>query len=113
MKILHLSLKKDPFEVMVTGEKNIEFRNKTNWIEKRLFNSDGSKKNYDCVKFTNGYGNNRPNFLCKYYGFFEVEHLNDKIYSNGLIISSDKPLYCIKLGKPYKINNYKFKLENE
>jgi len=60
MNILHLSIKKEPFEVMVTGEKDIEVRKISTWIDSRLFNKNGSKKHYDLVKFTNGYGKSRP-----------------------------------------------------
>ena len=53
-RILHLSLHHMAFEVMVTGEKELEFRKKSKWIEARLFNKDGSRKQYDFIKFTNG-----------------------------------------------------------
>lgn len=69
LKILHLSLKKEPFEVMVTGEKNQEFRKPTKWILSRLYNKDGTPKHYDVVKFTNGYGKDKPQFVCEYKGF--------------------------------------------
>jgi hypothetical protein len=64
MKILHLTLKKKPFEVMVTGEKKIEYRKPSKWILSRLVS-----KEYDYVKFVNGYGKDKPYFIAEYSGF--------------------------------------------
>jgi len=44
-KTLFLSLKKQPFDVMVTGEKKEEFRKNKNWIRSRLFDNQIMKKN--------------------------------------------------------------------
>lgn len=89
LKVLHLSLKKEPFDVMVTGEKNQEFRKPTQWIKSRLFNKDGTPKKYDVVKFVNGYGKDKPQFVCEYNGF-EILHgpLPDLTYSNGFYLPS-------------------------
>ena len=46
---LKLTLKKMPFEVMVTGEKKIEFRCPSKWIESRLFDKENSKRNYKFI----------------------------------------------------------------
>ena len=40
MKVLRLTLKKKAFDVMVTGEKQEEFRKYSKWIESRLFNTE-------------------------------------------------------------------------
>ncbi len=50
-RILHLTLSKMPFEVMVTGEKSTEYREPSKWILSRL-----QGKDYDLIKFVNGYG---------------------------------------------------------
>jgi len=84
MKTLHLSLKKLPFDVMVTGEKTEEFRIDSAWIISRMFNKDGTPKNYDVIKFTNGYGSDKPYFICNYEGFRQnVACVPAHTYSNG------------------------------
>jgi hypothetical protein len=69
VKTLHLTLHKAAFDVMVTGEKKLEFRTPSKWINSRLFNKDGTKKHYDYIKFTNGYGSDKPYFVCEFKGF--------------------------------------------
>jgi len=68
---LKLSLKRLPFEVMVTGEKTIEYRYPSKWIESRLYKKD-KKRAYDFIEFTNGYGKNKPFLKARYEGFFYV-----------------------------------------
>jgi hypothetical protein len=88
MKTLHLSLKKAAFDVMVTGEKQEEFREGSDWIISRLLEPNWEKvKEYDLIKFVNGYGAHRPYFICKYKGFFECYmDVATREYSNGLKI---------------------------
>ena len=59
-----------PFEVMVTGEKKMEFRDPSAYITSRLVNSKtGKDKEYDLVEFTNGYGSTRPRFTVPFMGY--------------------------------------------
>jgi hypothetical protein len=104
LKILHLTLKKAPFDVMVTGEKQVEFREKSKWILLRLFNPDGSKRHYDAVKFTNGYGKKRPYFIAKYLGF-ETIFGADVVYSNGFRLEIHGESWMISLGEIIEIGN--------
>lgn len=91
MKTLHLTLSKEPFEVMVTGEKRLEFRHDSKWIRSRLYDKSGNKREYDFIKFTNGYGKNKPYFVCRFLEFFEsYRSLEPLIYSNGLEVSGIK-----------------------
>eukprot|EP00961_Rhodomonas_salina_P057412 771994-Rhodomonas_salina.1 len=62
VKTLKLVIAKKPFEVMVTGEKCQEYRRMSKWMSSRLFNKDGTIKDYDYIQFTNGYGADRPSF---------------------------------------------------
>ena len=107
-KILHLSLKRLPFEVMVTGEKITEYRDSSNWIKSRLFDKELIPKKYDFVKFVNGYGSDKPFFICEFLesrlSFSKV----DREYSNGLRVSIDwnKEHYRIELGDIVEIGNY-------
>jgi hypothetical protein len=58
MQVLNFTLKKKYFDEILSGEKTKEYREyKPYWIN-RLFN-----KEYDTIKFTNGYGKNSPSFL--------------------------------------------------
>lgn len=87
-RTLHLSLKKEPFSVMVTGEKQEEFRKNSDWIRSRLFDKDDNERKYDYIKFVNGYGADKPYFICKYEGFMECYlNVSERKYSNGFSIA--------------------------
>jgi hypothetical protein len=85
-----------PFEVMKTGEKLEEFRVPSDWIRSRLFTQDGIHREYDRIEYVNGYGANRPRFYTDYCGFELIQQGVWRSYSNGLIISTDKPVYVIR-----------------
>jgi hypothetical protein len=113
MKVLYLTLKKAPFEVMVTGEKNFEIREKGKWINSRLFWPNGSNRHYDAVKFTNGYGLNRPYFIAEYKSFRQLIRAN-ATFSNGLqlkIINGDN-FWVIDLGKILETGNLEVTLNH-
>lgn len=98
-RTLNLTLNKKAFEVMVTGEKPEEFRKGSDWIRSRLMHSDGTYKRYHQIKFVNGYGSDKPYFICKYEGFLECYmEVAERIYSNGLTVSGigrgDFIIYC-------------------
>ena len=100
IKILHLSLKSEPFDVMVTGEKRNEYRSPTKWIMSRLVDKNGNPKHYDVVKFVNGYGKDKPQFICEYKGFeILCGPLPSITYSNGFCLPRQEPgTIDIKLG---------------
>jgi hypothetical protein len=106
-RVLYLSLKKQPFEVMVTGEKNEEFRKRSNWIMSRLYEKNGRQKHYNYVKFVNGYGNDKPYFICKYEGVFECYMKVAKhSYSNGLVVEGiGKGDFIILCGNIVELGN--------
>ena len=52
------------FDLMIAGKKNKEFRKPSKWIDSRLIG-----KSYNFVKFTNGYGNDKPFFYVEYKSF--------------------------------------------
>lgn len=88
MRVLNLTLHKRAFEVMITGEKTVEYReDKTDWMRSRLFDSMGNRKEIDLVKFTNGYGADRPYFICKFETAV-IGHIGNRYYSNGLVVPS-------------------------
>jgi hypothetical protein len=91
---------------MVTGEKNFEYRDITKWINSRLFNKDNTTKHYDYVKFTLGYGADKPFFICGYKGFKKVVNVH-KIYSTGFEVKFDGERWAIELGEITTTGNIK------
>ena len=89
---------------MVTGEKKHEFRKDTDWIRARLYTKKHStRKKYDAVEFTNGYGKDRPRFMCQYLGHeFGHERLQ---YSNGLVVDADPNGIVLHLGEIISTEN--------
>jgi hypothetical protein len=102
MKTLYLSLKKEPFEVMVTGEKVIEYREPTKWILSRI-----EGKEYDLIKFVNGYGADKPYFICEFGAWSRSYHNEFITYSNGLTVDIAPWTICIHLGKIIETGNLK------
>lgn len=106
---LHLTLSRKPFEVMVTGQKVEEFRKNSSWIRSRLFDANSKlEKGYTHIKFVNGYGDDKPYFICEYKGFMECcMDFKSREYSNGLRVrgmgKGDFIIYC---GKILKIGNW-------
>ena len=108
VRVLNLTLHKKAFEVMVTGEKWEEFRKRSKWIISRLMDDRFSPKKYDVIKFTNGYGNDKPFFVCEYEGFLECYmSVAERRYSNGLTVNDigkgDFIIYC---GKVIEVGNW-------
>jgi hypothetical protein len=99
-RVLHLTLSKLPFEVMVTGEKNIEYREPSKWILSRLI-----AKQYDLVKFVNGYGN-RPYFVAKFIGWDLETSPHVVIFSNGLRVDVREGIVKIYIGEILEKGNY-------
>lgn len=88
-----------PFEVMVTGEKQEEFREGGSWIRSRLYDKDDNPREYDVIKLVNGYGADKPYFICKYESFMECYmDVTTREYSNGLKVEGigkgDFIIYC-------------------
>ena len=90
---LHLTLKKVWFDLMISGIKKIEYRKPSNWIQQRLHNKD-----YTQIKFVNGYGNDKPYFVCKYEGY-TISQENNRVVVSDKLIEVQKGDYLIKLGE--------------
>lgn len=110
MKTLKLTLTKKPFEVMLSGEKQEEFRVPSQWIESRLLEWVGPKLNkvkqlrqYDFVEFTNGYGENRPRFVCEFKIAMRGKFVK-RAYTNGLVVEAGD-YWVINLGDILAIKN--------
>lgn len=100
---LYLTLSRSSFQVMVTGEKKIEYRNPSKWILSRLNKS----QKYKTIKFTNGYGNDKPFFICDYKGWsFHSGRVEAITYSNGLLVDLSKGTVKIVLGNIIEVGNF-------
>tara|TARA_B100000787_G_C16163511_1_gene282671 strand:- start:111 stop:422 length:312 start_codon:yes stop_codon:yes gene_type:complete len=95
---LHLALKKEWFDLMVSGKKKAEYRKPSKWIISRL------KKEYDFIKFTNGYGSDKPYFICEYNGF-EISSKSKTIFLVTSKIEIEEGSYIINLGKILETGN--------
>lgn len=107
LSILHLNVHKQAFEVMVTGEKTVEFRKPSDWIKSRLFNKDGSQKLYDLIKITHSYGSDKPSFIAPYLGVTEAKTSTIRAYSNTLVVAVEKGDFIICFGDIIKKENVK------
>ena len=63
-KILHLNLYRKYFDAIVNGTKTIEYRDKTDYWKKRI-----EDREYDVIKFRNGYATDAPIMLVEYKGY--------------------------------------------
>ena len=79
---LKLVLKTAPFNVMETGEKKFEFRDNSDYWRKRIFNKDGTVKDFKYVEFSLGYQKNRRQFVAEFKGVEVIDSVNET-YSNG------------------------------
>lgn len=87
MKILHLTLKKQWFEMIASGEKKEEYRDIKDYWRKRLFD-----KKYDAISFRNGYSKNAPKMLVEY------KELIGGIGKAEWGAPDATPVYILKLG---------------
>lgn len=62
MKALHLTLTKKWFDMILSGEKIEEYREIKPYWTKRLENEDGTLNRPNVIRFTNGYGHDKPAF---------------------------------------------------
>ena len=99
-KILHLTLKKKWFDMILSGEKKEEYREMKPYWFNRLYGwySKGHKQ-FDYVHFRNGYNHTSPSMLVEFLGVQE---------GYGVVqwgAPEDKKVYKIKLGKIIKAEN--------
>lgn len=104
-RVLTLTLSKLAFEITGTKQKPFELRKKGLWIESRLrkidhANGEYTRKEFDYVLFTNGYGHHRPWKLVEYRGFEYATENTDYLFANGLRFLLEKNDYIINLGQP-------------
>lgn len=99
-RYLFLTLKKLPFGAKLSGEKTIEYRVQSDWIKSRLIGKD-----YDFIKFVNGYGTDKPFMIIEYKGYDVIKAESTFSFSNGLVVNVKKGDFAIKLGKIIETGN--------
>ena len=99
-RVLHLTLKKAWFDLMISGKKKVEYRKPSEWIISRL------QKEYDVIKFTNGYGSDKPYFISEYKGF-GISDKSETIHIENSKIEIEEGTYMIKIGKIIEKGNVK------
>jgi len=67
-KLLHLNLYKKWFIKIMNGKKKEEYRDKTPYWKKRLFDDKGKTKKYDFIIFRNGYKKDAPEMKVEFLG---------------------------------------------
>lgn len=100
VKVLTLVLKKQWYDLMVTGEKDKEFRRPSQWMKSRLIDKNGNSREYKFVKFVCGYQRDAKYFLCLYEGF-GTGYDNTYTFksSPGLNLKVNPEDYVLFLGK--------------
>lgn len=97
MKILHLTLKKKWFDMILSGEKREEYRDiKPYWKKRLLFAENGCQeypKDFDIIRFKNGYQKDAREMDVKFEGL----SISNGIKEWGADMS--KLYYTIVLGK--------------
>lgn len=88
MEILHLTLKKQWFDMIASGEKKEEYREMKPYWNKRLLG-----KKFDAIQFKNGYAKDSPCMLIE---------LKDLLSGLGVLewgAPPGIPVYILRLGK--------------
>lgn len=122
MEILHLTLKKEWFYMILSGEKRDEYRDiKPHWIQRLIWlkeeesydtvidvlencpedfeGDDAGFRHYDAVLFRNGYSKNAPEMLLEFHGVrsdFGIERWGG---------NPNKRTFVIKLGEIIETKN--------
>jgi hypothetical protein len=71
--ILHLTLRREPFAAIAAKRKHVEYRDQKPYWRKRL-----EGRNYDVIKFRNGYSIKAPEMLVEFRGLSFIESLRSR-----------------------------------
>jgi hypothetical protein len=104
MRILKMTLNKEFFDQILSGEKIEEYRDFTPFWESRLLEKDTKEivfKEYDAIEFKNGYGAKVPTMLVEWKG-------TDLVLHDDAPDASEEPedfYFIIDLGKILETKN--------
>lgn len=112
--ILHLTLTKEWFDLMVRGIKRVEFREEKPYWEKRLFNriSDTEVEaiQFDEIHFRNGYGKDKPLFVTDHRITSYCGKVNR---TRPFKLKTDYPCFAISFTSVNWIENYLFNMNEQ
>ena len=74
--ILHLTLRREPFAAIAAKRKHVEYREQKPYWRKRL-----EGRNYDVVRFRNGYSVKAPEMLVEFRGLRRYEKGREAYYA--------------------------------
>ena len=94
MKILHLTLKKQWFDLIASGLKDEEYRELKQYWHARLQN-----KHYDAIEFRNGYQKNAPTMTV------ELKIITIGLGNPSWGAPETEEVYILKLGKILEVRN--------
>jgi len=94
--VLHLTLKKEWFDKIVSGEKTEEYRELKPYWYKRLVHPNGAPLDFDEIYFTNGYGKHRPFVRIK----CDKIRAGDRFFNDKI-----QTVFVIKLGEIIEVGN--------
>lgn len=66
---LRIVIKQPWFNEIAAGTKKTEYRDEKPFWHARLFNKDGSRKEYNFIEFINGYNPDSKRMITEYKGF--------------------------------------------
>lgn len=102
---LKLTLKKEWFDLIASGEKVFEYREyKPHWISRLLVGGKGGMKDFNEVHFTNGYGNDKHFLRCEFIGMGIIKGENCEPENNEPI-DTNKTYFVIGLGSILETRN--------
>lgn len=107
--ILHLTLTKNWFDLMVRGIKRVEFREEKPYWQKRLFNevSDCEVEaiQFKEIRFRNGYGKDKPLFVTDH----RCTTFGGKVNrTRPFKLKTDYPCFAISFTSILRVENYLF-----
>lgn len=104
MKVLHLTLKKKYFDMIASGEKKEEYRQdkmywKNRFVKEGYWHSQ-TCKDFDVIKFRNGYSKNAPVLLVECLGIklCDLDEVNPDWFGSFQEYEGMR-IFIIKLGK--------------
>ena len=95
-KILHLTLKKEWFDLILSGKKPIEYREYTKYWIARLMREGKPRTDFDVIHCRNGYSGNSPAMRVS-MGEIKIIHSRHHQPVNGEQLTADR-YFAIYLG---------------
>ncbi len=80
-QILHLTLEKKWFDMILSTEKRVEYRDKKPYWKKRLEHPNGMFKQFDEIHFRNGYRKGCSFMIVKHEGTYMTSWLGGEVYA--------------------------------